>query len=348
VSGIGRFGCRGRRVGFAVAAIAALGAAGCGSSQKSDSTSSQGSASASGSSGHCSSYTKLKVGYVPSLSGLSVLVGAKTGVFKAQCLDVTPTLVTAPPNAYPELLSGQIDALDGSGLITATFVANGAPINLVGGLEVESPTVENNSQNWWQIVTLKSNKSINSLDDLIGKSVGVGQLNSFTELGAETALDKEGKDPNSIKWVVIPPANQLAALKSGQVQALYAGEPSLTTDEQTVPIKSVFSGSPVANTPIGAYAMTKSYEAKHPAAFKQFQKAIPLAYAAIQTHKPLAKQLIQQSLHLSQATVDKMRFPTYVKEFPVAAEDAALKLELKFGFIKKIPAKSDLYALPNG
>jgi NitT/TauT family transport system substrate-binding protein len=293
----------------------------------------------------CSSYTSMDVGYVPSLSALSLLVGTKLGIFKAQCLNVTPTLVSAPPNSYPELLSGQLQALDGSGLVTATFVGNGAPINIVGGEEVESTSVANNKKNWWQIIALKSSKSITDLNSLIGQSVGVAQLDSFTELAVDEYLAKEGQTPDAIKWVVIPQAQQLAALQAGEVQALYAGEPYLTQDAQIAPIKSVFSGSPAANTPVGAYAMTTAYEAANPTVVKEFHKALPRAYAAIPKHKALAESVVKAALGLTEATVKRMQFPNYVKQFPVAAEDADLQLELKFGFIQKVPTDSQLYDL---
>ena len=329
---------RRRVAGVAVAAIVALGAAGYGVAPV--------SAKSKPKKAHCSSYTSMSIGYVPSLSGLSLLVGTKLGIFKAACLNVTPTLISAPPNSYPELLAGQIQALDGSGLVTATFVGNGAPINIIGGEEVESTTAGNSKKNWWQIIALKSNSSVTNLNSLIGQSVGVAQLNSFTELAVDNYLSNEGQDPNSIKWVVIPQAQQLAALQSGEVAALYAGEPYLTQDEQITPIKSVYSGSPAADTPVGAYTMTTAYEAANPTAFHELQKAIPLAYAAIPTHKLLAEGLIKSSLDLTSETVKTMLFPNYVKKFPVAAEDADLQLELKFGFIKAIPSNSTLFALP--
>jgi NitT/TauT family transport system substrate-binding protein len=338
-SRINQLGRRRRAAGVAVAALAVVGATVYGVAPVSAKSAPKTPKP------HCSSYTNMNVGYVPSLSGLSLLVGAKLGIFKAECLNVTPTLVASPPNSYPELLAGQLQALDGSGLVTATFVGNGAPINIIGGEEVESTSVGNNKNNWWQIITLKSNKTITNINSLIGQSVGVAQLNSFTELAVENYLSSEGQSPTGIKWVVIPQAQQLAALQAGEVQALYAGEPYLTQDEQITPIKTVYSGSPAANTPVGAYTMTTAYESANPTVLKEFQKAIPLAYAAILTHKPLAESLIKASLSLTEATVKRMHFPNYVKKFPVAAEDTDLQLELKFGYIKTVPPNSQLFDL---
>jgi NitT/TauT family transport system substrate-binding protein len=294
---------------------------------------------------HCSSYANLSVGYTPSLSGLPLLVGANLGIFKQECLNVTPTLVPTPPNSYPELLAGQLQALQGSSLVTATFAGNGAPVNIVGGLEVESTNAKNN---WWQVLTLKSNKTITSLKSLVGQTIGVAQLNSFTTLGIQEYLAKAGLSPAAIKFVVIPQQNQLSALQAGEVQAIYQGQPYVTQSEQIAPMKIVWSGAPAQNTPIGSYEMTSSYEAANPTVVKEFQKAIPLAYAAVTTHRLLAEALAKSALSLTEATVKKMAFPVYVKKFPVAALDQDEQLELQFGYIKAIPPNSTLLDFATG
>lgn len=292
----------------------------------------------------CSGNTTVKVGYVPSLTVIAMLVGQKTGVFKKYCLTVKPVLITSPANSYPELLAGQVNVLDGSALITASFAGNGAPINIIGGLAVEST---NSKNNWWQVISLKSDKSVTSLKSIAqsGGSIGVGQLNSFTTLGIQNELAKEGLSPNAIKFVVIPTENQLAALEAGEVDAIYAGQPYLTQDEQVAKVKTVWGGAPVQNLPVDAWTATKSYESSNSKAIKELQEAIPIAYAAVASNAALARRLAAQSLDLTKATAAAMKFPPYVKAFPVKALDQAENLEVKYGYIKAAVPNSQLLDL---
>jgi ABC-type nitrate/sulfonate/bicarbonate transport system substrate-binding protein len=292
----------------------------------------------------CSGLTNVNIGYVPSLTVLPMLVGNKLGIFKQYCLNVTTTLIPTPPNSYPELLSGQVDVLDGSALVTATFAGNGAPVNIIGGLGVESTNAKNN---WWQVTTLKSNTTVTSLQSLAssGGTMAVAQLNSFTTLGVQEALARAGLSRNAIKFVVIPQQNQLAALEAGEVQAMYQGSPYLTQSEQIAPLKVIYNAAPVLDLPVDAFTGTTSYEASHPQVITALHKVIPVIYAAVLSHEKLARRLAAQALGLTAATAKSMPLPPYVKTFPTAAFDKAEQQELVMGYIKAIAPNSSVLDL---
>ena len=292
----------------------------------------------------CTTYTNVNIGYVPSLTVMPLLLGVKLGLFKEYCLNVTSTLIPTPPNSYPELLSGQINVLDGSALVTATFAGNGAPVNILGGLAVES---SNSKNNWWQVITLKSNTSVTSLQSIAssGGSIAVAQLGSFTTLGIQEYLLRHGMSASAIKFVVIPQQNQLAALQAGEVQAIYQGSPYLTQSEQIAPMKVVFNAAPVLDLPVDAFTATTSYESANPGVVTALHKLIPIIYAAVLTHESLARQLAAKALGLTAATAKSMPLPPYVKSFPVAAFDQAEHQELTLNYLKTVAPNSTVLDL---
>lgn len=230
--------------------------------------------------------------------------------------------------------------------MTATFAGNGAPVNIIGGLGVESTNAKNN---WWQVLTLKSNTSITTLQSIAasGGSMAVAQLNSFTTLGVQEALARAGLSRNAIKFVVIPQQNQLAALQAGEVQAVYQGSPYLTQSKQIAPLKVVYNAAPVLDLPVDAFTGTTSYEAAHPQVITALHKLIPIIYAAVLSHESLARQLAEKALGLTAATAKAMPLPPYVKTFPVAAFDKAEQQELTMGYITKVAPNSSVLDLGN-
>jgi NitT/TauT family transport system substrate-binding protein len=273
-----------------------------------------------------------------------VLVALKEGMFaKAGLPNVKFSLIGTPTNSYPELLANKIQVLDGTATTTIGFNANGAPVNIVAGGEVEDTTAQNE---WFKVLALKSSH-ITSLKQLVGKKVAVGQLNSLGTLDLSGALLKEGLSPTAIHFVALPFPNQLAALKSGEVAAMWQGEPYVTQSLATGTTNVVCGCGYIAQpeVPVGSMTMTTTYEKAHPEVAAAVRKVYPEAVKYIQTHPAEARALAKSSLGVSSYTAAHLQLPTYVTPYPLAAFHGLEKLELKLGYIKKIPPDSSVLAL---
>lgn len=329
-----------RRTSIAVvtaAAAAATVVAGCGSD--SDSSASKSSASSNGSSGT----QTITIGTVPSASALPLLVADKTGMFKKAGLNVKVELIGTPSNSYPELIANKIQALVGTATTTVTFNANGAGVNIIAGYEVESTSADDD---FFRVLSLKGS-GINSIKDLVGKKVAIGQLKSLGDLTIMGALSKAGLDPDSVHFVAIPFPNQLAALKSHQVVAMWQGEPFATQSKAKADLTQVCACGydALPQIPVGAISMTEKYEQANPEVVDKLQKVFPEAYKYVQTHDSEARSLLQDFLKVDAATAKNMTLPPYVDSFPMDSFHQLEQLMLKLGYVKKLPADSSVLKL---
>jgi NitT/TauT family transport system substrate-binding protein len=333
----------GLRACFAVlAAAAAFGVAACGSG--SDSTTSTPAASGgTSSSGTSTKLTPVTIGTVPSASALPALVAQHAGLFKQVGLDAKIQLIGTPSNSYPSLIANKIQVLMGTATTTITFNGNGAPVNIVADQEVESTTADDD---FFRVLALKKS-GIKSVKDLAGKKVAVGQLNSLGTLTVSGALMKAGLSPNAAKFVEIPFPNQLAALKSGQVDAMWQGEPFVTQSKSKADLNVVCSCGYLTQPqiPVGAVTMTTPYEKQHPEVVTAMRKVMPLAYKYVQEHQDEARGLLKDFLKVDDATAKNMSLPPYTESFPMDAFHQLEDLLIKLKYIKKVPPDSSVLNL---
>ncbi|MEN3284779.1 MAG: NitT/TauT family transport system substrate-binding protein [Solirubrobacteraceae bacterium] len=328
----------------AAAAVAALGVAACGSDSDSPSSTSTPAASSGTSSSETpTKTTSVTIGTVPSASALPILVAEKAGLFKQVGLDAKIQLIGTPSNSYPSLIANKIQVLIGTATTTITFNGNGAGVNIVAGYEVESTTADDD---FFRVLALPKS-GIKSVKDLAGKKVAVGQLNSLGTLSISGALMNAGLAPDAAKFVEIPFPNQLAALKAGQVDAMWQGEPFVTQSRAKEKLNLVCSCGFLTQPkiPVGAVTMTAAYEKQHPEVVTAIQKVMPLAYKYVQTHEDEARSLLKDFLKVDDATAKNMSLPPYVDSFPIDSFHQLEDLLIKLKYIKKIPPDSSVLNL---
>jgi len=144
--------------------------------------------------------------------------------------------------------------------------------------------------------------SIQTPAQLKGKSIGVTALGSAGETGAAAALAKIGIPHDQVGWVATgPPAQTLAALKSGRIQAapltppddIPAGDAGLhmLLDVATLDIPT--QGSCIVTT--------RKYAAAHPDVVERFVRAVIEGTHQLETDRQFAAKVIGQYSGLTDA-----------------------------------------------
>lgn len=151
------------------------------------------------------------------------LVGAKKGFFKQVGIDVNLQSYPSGIEQLDAVLTGQSD-ISGNGQYNIPPVAaKGGQVKIIG----EYAT----SGKQFGVV---ANSSIKTPHDLIGKTVATQSPSSF-DYYYDLFLKKYNLDRSKIKLKNIPFAQQIAALKNGDVDAYFSNEPFLTDGVQAVP-----------------------------------------------------------------------------------------------------------------
>jgi NitT/TauT family transport system substrate-binding protein len=122
---------------------------------------------------------------------------------------------------------------------------------------------------------------------------GKSQPYSIETAATWSVLTSDNVNAASINWVPNPPGGLISALKSHQVDAILATEPTIFEAESqlgAVPVLDSCTGA-TANLPLDGYFTTSSYASKHQAVITAFRAALAKAQAQAAMAAPLQSAL---------------------------------------------------------
>ena len=157
--------------------------------------------------------TKLRVA-VAAIQFETVHVAKEQGMFEKQGLDVEIVNGADPASLLAQVVSGDVDIATGSWINVATSVAQGVPVNVIGG----NGMVDDKTDNSGVLVSKDSN--ITDLSGLKGKTIGVVGVKTGGDIPVLQALEGAGVNLDDVKEVAIPYAGMQAALEQGTVDAV--------------------------------------------------------------------------------------------------------------------------------
>jgi NitT/TauT family transport system substrate-binding protein len=269
---------------------------------------------------------KVKAGIIPTMSAAPLVLGVHKGFFSAEGLDVTTEVVQSAAAAVPALLNGDLQFLESSTAPTLAALANKVPVKVVG-----NETIMNDAQ----ATLLVAADGPKSLSDLAGKPVAVNALKGFLQLAVQSSVDKAGGDSNAIKFIELPFANMIGALKAGSVAAIAVTEPLSTIGQmQGLRVLSqVWHGVP-EHAAAGWQLTSASYAAKEPEVVAKFQRALKKSVTYASQHPEEARSIAQTYIKVDPAILQKITIPVYVPEVSVQATEDLATLMKKYGYIK--------------
>jgi ABC-type nitrate/sulfonate/bicarbonate transport system substrate-binding protein len=187
----------------------------------------------------------LTVGY-SNIAGdeISLWVAVDQGYFGAHGLNVDAQLLAGGANTVAALLSGQIQFAHAGGSEALSATANGADLVVVAMLAPVYPYV------------FEVTPDIKSVNDLIGKTIGVATIGGSADVATRVVLRQNGLDPTKDVTIVATGSaqNRTAALMSGAIQGGMAGGPPDTLALEANGLHPLFDLAalklPAANTSV--------------------------------------------------------------------------------------------------
>ncbi|HZP96416.1 MAG TPA: ABC transporter substrate-binding protein [Candidatus Limnocylindria bacterium] len=235
---------------------------------------------------------KIQIGASASLTWLPLRVAVDRGFFKdAGLTNVSFTLIDSAPNAANALAAGEIDFAGLAFERAVLATAGGKPVQCVVSIQDTPPTSI--------VVPAKSDIKPGDWAALKGKTIGVVQ-GGWAEIVPKYFLQKNGIDLKDVKFTSTPnTAAQIAAIKSGQVDAVSGIEPSQR--------QAIFEGSAKMFFDLEDPAMLKQYwptpfqatclqvkadfAKANPAIMKAMQAAVARALKEIRANPAIAVDL---------------------------------------------------------
>ena len=161
-------------------------------------------------------------------------------------------------------------------------------------------------------------------------------LRGVGEVTVKAALEAEGADPDSVKFLEIPFPEMPAALKKGRVDAIWAPEPFLTQvlgegGNEVLPVYQ--SLGPLF--PNGAYATTEEYIAKNEKVVEGFARAINKALKYASDNPDAARKTITTFTKIPPDVVQKIRLPLWPTKIDREQLTDLIGYTQKYGVIEK-------------
>jgi NitT/TauT family transport system substrate-binding protein len=207
---------------------------------------------------------------------IAAWVALDAGVFARHDLTVNGQLISGGATTTASLLSGQIQVAHAGGSETLSAVANGADLVIVATLAGVYPYL-------FEVVP-----EITSVQDLVGKKVGVSNIGGSADIATRVVLRQQGLDPDKDVTIVATGSsqNRTAAMLSGAIQAGMAAPPENLAVE-AVGLHPLFDLAslhlPSANT---AVVMQRAYVDANHDLVQRYVDALVEASVQVKNDKP--------------------------------------------------------------
>jgi NitT/TauT family transport system substrate-binding protein len=163
---------------------------------------------------------------------LPLTIAEQLGYFKAEGLDVEISDFAGGAKALQALIGGSADVVSGAFEHTINMQAKNQHI-MSFVLQGRAPQIALG-------VSTKTMPGYRSLKDLKGKKIGVSAPGSSTNMVANLVLSRAGVKPSEVSFVGVgTSAGAIAALRSGQIDAICNTDPVMTMLEQKGDVKIV-------------------------------------------------------------------------------------------------------------
>lgn len=253
--------------------------------------------------------TKLRIPYTAiSVAMAPTWVAMDQGLFKKYGLDVTIDYIATSPVLTAAMLNGEVQIAEAAEDVVITSGLGGSDIEILasGGERL--------------LFSLYTKSTINSLQDLKGKTIAVTRRGSSTDFAAHWLLTKNNlvpdKDVAFVNTGGVPEI--LTAMQTGQVDAGVLSPPT-TTKARQAGFKELadISAQDLAfyQAPVIA---RKSWVDKNPDLVRSFMKAYVEAIAVMKKDKATTKAIIGKYTQTTDDAILEESYASFVKILPQA------------------------------
>ena len=272
-------------------------------------------------------------------SGLPYFVARDKGFYKDNGLDVTMTVTTGGAGSVQAVVSGsaQISVDTGAPAAIAAY-AEGGPLKVIGASATGLDLL------WFA----NANGPTKKLEDLSGKKIGFSSNGSSSQLGVfaiNEALALKGLPP-AVGVAIGGVADQLTAVKTGQIAAGFTEPPSLMVQVKSGELTVVADISKLdnyksnwQNVAVRYVTANATYLKENPKVVRAFMKAETEAWDWIFKNHEEAVQIWKKDANLKDDDATLLTVFDYFKReqlkmTPIDGIDSMLKIAATTGFLK--------------
>jgi NitT/TauT family transport system substrate-binding protein len=280
-------------------------------------------------SGHVAELTPIKVAILPLEPTAQAMYAKHRGMFRKQGIDAQLTVLSDPSQVVAALLSGNVQFVSTHVGAAAALKSKGAPVTVVAAGATYDPKRKATSS-----LVAARGKAITRARDFVGKTVAIDFPNTIADLGVKEWLEKNGVDPENVKFTYIPFPQMLGPLAQGTVDAALLPEPYLTLALQqgakrvVSPFQAVCSKTCQLTFWIARADVDENVRAR-------FRNAIQNAavWANQDKNDPISGKILAKYAPIDAKVIGKMARTTFGTRLRVSLATEWLALFAKYGVI---------------
>jgi NitT/TauT family transport system substrate-binding protein len=269
----------------------------------------------------------ITVGILPIVDVAAVQTALDKKLFEAEGLTVKTEVMQGGAAAIPALVAGDLDVAFGAWPSFLAANQQGIALRAIADGVAAKP-------GFTQILAMPASGLEGKPAGLAGKKVAVNTLNNLGELAVRSALKEAGQDPASVTLVEIPFPDMGAALQRGDVDAIWAVEPGVTSAKKNLGAVVVVDSyvGPLDGFPVAGFQVTETFAKANPNTVAAFQRAIVAAADA--THDDATARLsISHYTKLPAPLLAAVTLPDYKGAIDPAAIKRVYDFLVTFGIL---------------
>jgi NitT/TauT family transport system substrate-binding protein len=282
---------------------------------------------------------KVTVGVIPILDVAPIYLGRQKEFFKKRDIELELTLASGGAAIVPAVVSGQYQFGFSNVISLLLANSNGLPLKVV--CNGNNSTGVDGSD--FAALMVKGDSPIRSAADLAGKTVAANTLKNIVETSVRASVRKAGGDAKSVRFVELPFPQQPAALKSGQVDAVFVVEPfqqAVLADGGRKLASSYVDTAP--NLAVALYFTSQQTLTANPDLVRRFTEAMKESLAYADAHPDEARAVIGTYTQIAPDVIAKMTLPKWPADINRQSVQTLADLALADGLLAKA---ADLNAL---
>jgi NitT/TauT family transport system substrate-binding protein len=317
------------RRAVAAAGVMALVAAGCGD----DDGGGGGEADAGDEGGEATGeLTTIEVGVVPVVDVAPLYLGIEQGFFEEEGLDVQPAIAQGGAAIIPAVVNGDQEI----GFSNIVSLLIGQTEDLPVQVIAQGIQATDDAENDTAAIAVPADSDIQEPADLEGATIAINTLRNISELTVKAALEGEGVDVSTLRFVEVPLPDMVGQLESGQVDAAGLVEPFVTTGEDAGHRMIIYDR--VATEPemtIANYFTTNEYMDSNPEVVEGFVRAINRSLEYATENPDEARQAIAQYTEIPPDVLERVVLPLWQTDLNVDSIENTAELMVTHGIAEE-------------
>jgi NitT/TauT family transport system substrate-binding protein len=274
----------------------------------------------------------VRVATMPVTNFTPLFVAREKGFFTEENLNVTWTIIPQGAIAVEAVFGGSAEF--GGSAILEPMIARGNGLDVMYAVPTSKirPSAPDNSG-----LLVRTNDTIKTAKDLVGKTVSAGLVNSINYIHMHEWLQKNGVDPKSVKFLEIPIPQMPDALFQSRVDVVWAVEPFLTVMQKSGNAR-VLAYPYLDNVPgmdITAFVAKESWLKANGDVARRFKRAVDKATVYLMNApKEERDDWVAKFSGVQPQMVAQMNLPFFTNEFNVPTLAANLDIAVRQKVVK--------------